>query len=224
MKTLVVRAVEASLLLAASIGTSQAGLVFYTNRVAWAAAAGTASFTEDFSSFTADASFQTAAVALQGMSIRQEGVGNSFRNTVDVPPLTFVDNNGTANASMYTDFGATTVRISFNALNSAYGAESWAADDNEGSQIEVFSGTTLLGSHALANDNAAFLGYVLTGGTTASSVVYASVTNLAGGEGFGLDNLAGVNAIQMGVPEPESITLLGLGIAALWVARQRRKS
>lgn len=126
---------------------------------------------------------------------------------------------------MFTDFGATTVRISFNALNAAYGDDSFAADDDEGAQLEVFDGTTLLGSQALTNGSGAFLGYMLTGGTVADSIVYASVTNSTnGGEGFGLDNLAGVNAVTTSVPEPETISLFGLGIAACWFGGRRRPS
>ena len=36
------------------MGSAQAGIVWFTDRSAWSAAAGAASFTEDFSSFAAD--------------------------------------------------------------------------------------------------------------------------------------------------------------------------
>lgn len=212
----------ASLLL--GVQAAQAGVVWFTDRSAWAAAAGAASFSEDFSGFASDTSFTTSAVALNGGSIQQVGSDN-FRNFIDAPTLSFSDNNGTAHASAYTNFGAVTISLSFDALNGAFGFESWDAASGEGTQLDIFSGGSLLDSHALGGGNGAFLGYVLTGGSTATSVSFASRTNLfSGGEGFGLDNLVGVNAATSEVPEPGSLALLGLGLVGLAASRKRKQA
>jgi hypothetical protein len=208
---------------------ANAGVIFFTDEAAWNAAAGAPSFTENFSSFAADTSFRTTPVALNGMTISQEGVNtDSFRNTVDVPPLDFPDNNGTAHSSTFTEGDAgTQVRIMFDALNSAFAFETWEAASGEGAILEVFAGGSLLGSRALTDGSGDFLGYVLDGGDTATSVLFRSITSnsSSGGEGFGLDNLVGVNALpSASVPEPGSLALLGVALGAFGLSRRRKKA
>lgn len=205
-------------------GSARGALVFYTDRATWEAAAGAASFTEDFSGFTDDTPFRTSAVALNGMSIVQEGTG-SFRNEVDVVPTVYTDNNGTNNASTFVNFPeggdpGTQVRITFNQANGAFGFETWNAASGEGAVLDVYDGATLLGSHGLAGGDGAFLGYILSGGDSATSVLFvsASLSAGSGGEGFGLDNLAGVNA----VPEPSALAI-AIGVLGLSLAGARRR-
>jgi hypothetical protein len=197
-----------------------AALSWFTDRAAWEAAAGTPTFTEDFSGFSSDLLFQTAPVALNGMTIVQQGV-DDFRNLVDVAPLEFADNNGTAHASMYTNSGAITAQIAFNALTSAFGGQTWEAASGEGARVVVLSGSDVLGSVNLTDAGGAFFGFVVTGGS-ATSIRFESVTDAPGsaGEGFGLDNLAGRVAGQ--VPAPGALALLGIGLAGLAAARRRR--
>ena len=90
------RAAAAAGLLVGFVGAAQAGITWFNNRATWAAAAGAASFSEDFSGFAADTSFRAAPVALSGMSIAQEGANvTSFRNLIDALPHVFGDSNGT---------------------------------------------------------------------------------------------------------------------------------
>lgn len=205
-------------------GPAHAQVLFFTDRAAWQAAVGTAPTIEDFSSFAADTPFQTAPVALNGMTIQQLGFNAAFRNLVDVPPLQFAPNSGSSSGSLYTNFAegatpATQVGITFAQSNRAFGLDSWGAFDGEGSVLEVFNGATLLGSQNLTNGNGDFIGYIVTGGGSATSARFSSV-NLnpgGGGEGFYIDNLAVVP-----VPEPSGLVLLGLGL--LGFARRRRRN
>ncbi len=200
---------------------AQAGILFFTDRPTWEAAAGPLGFAEDFSGFAQDASFRTTPVALNGMTIQQLGTG-SFRNIVDAGSVEedfdFTEHNGTSHGSLFTnaDGAGVRVQILFDLPNVAFGFESWIAHDTEGALLEVFDGASLLGSQALSNDFGGFLGYVLTGGDSATAALFRSETLIAGsvGEGFGLDNLAGTP-----VPEPGSAGLLGLGLAALSALR-----
>jgi hypothetical protein len=203
---------------------SAAVATFYTDRASWLAASGSPTFSEDFSSFTEDTPFQTAPVALAGMSIAQEGSGN-FRNTIDVgPDFDFTDNNGTNHASLFTNkSGGPTpmiqVRITFTAPVNAFGFDHWVAADAEGARLEIYDGALLVGAHDLDNAFGGFLGYVLSLGESATSVLFVSVQNLGApgdpGEGFGIDSLAGV-----AVPELGALPLLMFGLFAL--VRRRR--
>jgi hypothetical protein len=207
-------------------GHTQAGIVFFNNQATWQAAAGPASFTEDFSGFATDTLFQTSPVALNGMSIVQQGANAAFRNFIDVAPFQFLDNNGTSHASAFTEGDAGTfVRITFNNPTQAFGFQTWDAATGEGAALEVFNGTTLLGSITLPGGLGAFTGFMTTGGDVATSVRFspASADGTSGGEGFGLDNLAAVNATA--VPEPATLTVFGgLLVAGLVSMRRRRTS
>jgi hypothetical protein len=203
--------------------SAEAQIVFFTDRAAWQSAAGTPFFTEDFSGFPVVTPFRTSPVALNGMAIQQEGDRMSW-NEVDVPPLQFAPNSGSNSGLLLTDFpeggsSGTQVRITFTRLNMAFGFNSWSGNDGEGAVLDVFSGTTLLGSKALTNVDSDFLGYVLTGAATATSVRFRSDRFVPGmiGERFYIDNLAGTTA----VPEPSTFALAGLGL--LGPAWRRRR-
>lgn len=207
------------------VAASQAAITWYSDRAMWNAAVGASSFSEDFSGFAVDTEFRTVGVAIAGGTIQAEGVDTTnFRNLVDVPPLAFTDNNGTANGSMYVNAAEGTapgrqVRLTFSATNQAFGFETWGAASGERVTVEAYNGAALIGSFDIANNGAGiFTGYQLTGPDVATSVRWRS-TNLTvgtGGEGFGMDNLAGVV-----VPEPASI--VGLAIGAVLLLRRRTK-
>src|SRR6266700_2949303 len=84
--------------------SAQAGIVFFTDRVAWESAAGPPSFTENFSGFAVNTPFQTSPVALNGMVIQQEGAERMAFNEVDVPPLQFSPNSGSSSLLLLTNF------------------------------------------------------------------------------------------------------------------------
>jgi hypothetical protein len=181
-------------------GVASAQFTSFTDRAAWDAAAGTPTFTEDFSGFTADVIYRAAPVSLAGnLTLSQTGQNVAeFRNFIDTPPFQFTDNNGTTHASAFTNFpeGANPgvqVVFTFGTPVSAFGFETWTANGGEGVIADVFDGTTLLGSLTADNLNASFRGFTITGGT-ATSVVLRSARLSAGqgGEGFGIDNLVGV--------------------------------
>ena len=205
---------------------TEAGIVFYTDRPAWEAAAGPPSYAVDFEGFTADIGFRFHPLRLAGMTIQQEGAREfAFRNNVEVVPLEFSPNSGSNSASLFTDSANpsdpvdVSVLITFNAPNVAFGFESWGANDAEGAVLDVFSGDTLLGSQALTNDPGAFLGYTLDFGDRATSVRFRSDRNLPYvGEGFYIDNLAGVV-----VPEPGTLALAVIGFGSLFVASWRNR-
>ncbi|MSU73100.1 MAG: hypothetical protein EXS43_12295, partial [Opitutus sp.] len=195
--------------------SAEAGIVFYTDRVAWQNAAGPSSFTEDFSGFVLDTPFHTTPLALSGMTIRQEGTERFAWNEVDGRPFQFTPNSGSAAALLLTNFPEGTssgiqVRIAFTTPNKAFGLECWSVDD-EGAVLEVYSGATLLGEQALTSGNGDFLGYVLTGADTATSVRLRSERLNPGmvGERFYIDNLAGVAIGNAPVfaAQPESQTV-----------------
>ncbi len=180
----------------------EAAIIFFTDRVAWASAAGPLSFAENFSGFPVDTPFQTSSVALNGMAIQQEGTERMAYNEVDVLPHQLTPNSGSNLALLLTNFPeedsyGIQVRIIFTGLNRAFGFDSWSGYDGEGAVLDVFSGATLLGSQALTGGDGDFLGYVLTGVDTATAVRFRSDQLTPGmlGERFYIDNLAGTVAV-----------------------------
>jgi len=218
--------VLASLLAIGLLSPAQGAITFHTNQAVWQAAAGPLSFTENFSGFAVDTQFRTAPLAIGGGTIVQEGADQGFRNIIDVVPLDFpLISSGTNSGSLFTDIDTTFARITFSTLNSAFGFQAWDAASGEIAVLEVYDGATLIGAQTLTGASGEFLGYVTTGGTTATSVRFRSLNSLAGGEGFYIDNLAGVNASAAAVPEPTTLAMFGivaLGFAgAGW--RRRKK-
>ena len=121
----------------------------YTSFASWLAVVGSASWTVDFSSFDADQQFQTATVDAGPFSLAQVG-STEFRNLIDVSPFNFGDGGGTTGASMFTDFGATTVNLVPDAPLSAWGAEFFNALTSERLQLRLFgTGDVLLNTFSL---------------------------------------------------------------------------
>lgn len=195
----------------------------YTSLATWlAAVGGTASWSEDFSSFTSDESFLSSAVNTSAFSLQATNSGRVFRNNIDVPPVQFTDNNGTAYASMFTNFGEQTVNLRLNQSISAWGAEFFAARSGEAVLLDLFSSTDALLSSVEVSVNSGFFGFVMAPGAAVARIEFRSATENPGpgGEGFGMDNVTGVTAVA--VPEPTTLGLLGMGFLFLGAATRRR--
>jgi hypothetical protein len=200
----------------------RADVILFTSRPAWqAAVAGHPTFLEDFEEFKADSQFRTATVDVGPFTLRQQGSG-SFRNFIDVPPLVFPDNNGTANASMFTNFGTTTVALTFKAPVVGFGGDFFGAESGELLDIDLIgAGGKVLATVPVTVDTG-FFGFVNSPEQGVDQLIFRSRTNIPGafGEGFGLDNVVGATV----VPEPGSWALFGLGALALcgraWLRRR----
>ncbi len=204
---------------------SQAAITWFTDRTVWTTAIGAVTYNETFSGFTVDTDFKPVAVAINGGSLSVEGIDTTnFRNIIDVPAFAFTDNNGTNHVSGYVNAAETNspgrqIRNTLAFAHDAYGFETWGAASGERVTVEAYNGATLLSSFNITNNGSGiFTGFVASGGDFATSVRYRStnVTAGSGGEGFGMDNLAG-----RAVPEPASMAVLGLGVAALLRRRRR---
>ena len=190
--------------LLAIAGPLHGAVTLFTDAASWNAAAApgaSAIYLEDFQGFAADTSFQTSPVAGSFFTLEQEGSGE-FRNTIDVPPLSFTDNNGTSHASLFTNYGVTTVEMSFDSPVFAWGADFFDAGSNEMVDLDLVGpgGGTL--ATVQVPDEDTFFGFVITGPVqSVEEIVFKSRTDIPGmgGEGFGMDNVRGAAADAAGL-------------------------
>lgn len=212
-----------------STGQAEAATVF-TSRADWQVAiSGSPTFFENFESFTADTEFRTTPVDVGEFTLVQVGsypdVSN-FRNLIEVPPFEFEDNNLTNYASMFTDFGTTTVNMTFATPVFAWGADFFGADETTGERLNLNLVLDMGGVSATipVTVNNGFFGFVTTPAQNIRTVTFVSRTNSqdTAGEGFGLDNVAAQAA-----PEPGStlgVLLLGaLGAGSVLKRKHKQK-
>ena len=214
-------------------GTLGPSTVTYTTLGDWLTATGGATWAVDFEGFATDTEFRTTSVDAGPFSLQQSG-DRTFRNFIDVPPLDsgfMLDEGATgASASMFTDFdGPTTVMMSFDNPVSAWGGEFFMGTLVERLDIGLYSpANVLLETLSVPDGNdlpgGAFFGF--TSSNPVGSIRFQSRTLDVGGagEGFTLDNVHGVSATDSApVPEPASLTLLGLGLAGMGARRWRQR-
>jgi hypothetical protein len=114
------------------------------------------------------------------------------------------------------------VRITFDQPVLAFGLDVWEAAGLEGVTMVILDGMFVQEAPTLPGGNGAFSGFIMTGGSQATSVLFRSQNLIVGttGEGFAADNLGFV-----AVPEPAGASLLlvlAATAAAGWAARRPR--
>ena len=202
----------------------------FTSLLAWqAAVAGSPQFSENFSSITQDTYFQTVAVDVGPFSLEQIGhdpIFGDFRNFIDVPPLQFTDNSGVTNAAMYTKFGINTVDMTFGSPVFAWGANFYDAETGELENLVLIApGGDVVGTVPVTV-NTGFFGFVISPSEGLSKITFESQLDNPDptvGQGFGLENVVGAYTTAP-VPEPASIPLLGIVVAATMLYRRRKNA
>ena len=210
--------------------TAAAGVQVFSDRGLWEATLGGSIVREDFESFTEDVDFSFSTTSLpNGFSLTHVG-DDSFRNSIDVPPITFSsESNGTASASLFTESDGAqpdVVTMSLDIPGIAFGfdIDDIGGGGGEGTKLEVLDpDDTVISELTLPTGMTRFVGFRADGGDRIAAVRFSSASsdNSAGGEGFFLDNVA---MTQDGrVPEPTATWLVALGGACLANRRRRRK-
>ncbi|MCP3916107.1 MAG: hypothetical protein GY711_11165 [bacterium] len=160
-------------------------------------ALGSPTVVEDFDGFTSDPSFEAPSVVPTQFGAMTAFGGTGFRNLIDAPPLDFVDNNGTANASCFTNreepgiVDATYVHVILDPPARAWGADVYAACGFECIELHYFRAGALLDTCALAsNASPTFVGYI--NDECFDTIEIRAQGLIAGplGQGFGLDDVA----------------------------------
>lgn len=192
-----------TLFMAPVAAQSPGGILLFDNRSQFELITGEPDVFETFEGFREDASFRQAPVGFSGaVSIAQIGTTplTNFRNAVDVPPLDYFDNNGTANLSCWINFdkgeGGVEIQVDFRVPVRSWGADFWGAGSSEKLDVLVISanGTLLavLQAGAIPQAGYEFLGFAVQGNDAVSQLIFKSRTIRWGtaGEGFGTDNWA----------------------------------
>lgn len=206
-------------------GRAEAGLTTYSSRSAFLAAAGGGLALADFEGLGFQ-TFQTLDSSVSPAIPPGVQFSSVFGSSIDlfVAPAGFNGNPAIATDSLFADFFGTPLIANFSPAVTAVGADVIPFD---------FSGNTTTIAVAVNDPNSGtstffvtpplgasqFFGVIATGGSTINQVVYSP----PGGFTVGVDNFLFGQAAGVAVPEPASLTLLGLGLAGMGGAALRRR-
>ncbi len=214
--------------LVSGANVAHAGIITYTNRATWAAAA-SPNGAENFNGFGADATFQNVSVAISNGTVTGEpGSNGATTNKIDAPALEFggfYSIDGTSEL-LGDVVGSQKITINFTSPVTAWGADfKGVADGGRTTRIDVYdSSNTLLGSVPMASDGTnnqlQFYGFTVTMGA-ASRIELTGNTD--GNDVFGVDNIQFTTGAVAAVPEPSTFALFALGGAGLAGWRRWRK-
>jgi len=184
-------------------------LTIYNNRAAWEAAVAGSFSEEDFTGF-AGTSYQVVPVDVGDFSVSKSGsdFGSEWHNVG--PDATGNNVNGSAQINAATgEAGGLT--LTFDSSIKALGGNFQGISDQRTTSINI--GGTIV---AIPNLNGGFWGF--TSDTPFTSAFFFLSAGAA--DGFGIDNVVYSSAA---VPEPATLSLLGLGLLGAG-ARLRRRS
>jgi hypothetical protein len=206
--------------------TSQAAIIEFTSRAAWAAATGGATASENFSSFVTDTVFGPSNPASLNGDMTLTALvdsGSLFNNSIDAsPPFSSEhDVDGTSVARVFNGNSATplTPLIQFGTPVLGFGADFRNLNDTIlRSRIELYSNAVLLTTLTPSTEPSGslrFWGFASDAGESVTELRFIRVEN----DVFGMDNID-IAAVPA-VPEPTTLALLGAGVVALRARRRR---
>jgi hypothetical protein len=183
-------------------------LTVYTDRAAWEAAVSGTFVEENLNAFNPGVSYELAPLDVGDFTISVSG--DTFPGWHQVGPNNTVnDVNGTAQLNAITVLNGRTT-LSFDFPVWAFGAHWAGISDSRVTSIDV-DGTVL----PLPNLNQAFYGFT---SSAPFSSLFLSLTT-GGPDGFGMDDVV---YSRSAIPEPATLALVGLGLAALALRRRNR--
>jgi hypothetical protein len=196
----------------------------FTDRAAWnTAVSGNPIFFEDFSNFTTDTRFGNP-VDVGSFTIAESGNPATNANRIDALPLSALPFNidGTNYAVVFTNFGATTIDLTYDIPVLAWGADFSNANDGggEGVNLELVRNTGDVFNTIPVTVNNGFFGFVTDPVENISRITFVSRNDLTTtptlGEVFGLDNVSAT-------PVPEPLTVSGALAAGVFGTALKRK-
>jgi PEP-CTERM motif len=212
--------------LIASTG-AHATVTVYTDLASWEAATGTAGTVEDFSSATTGDISSGGAfgpVSFNGFSISGTGNGDHlgvYTNTGTTPdtpvPAPFAGQNYLGWFNGDGQVGPTTT-LTFAQPTSAFAFDWFNTDNTDEYQIALSSGDTFVAppfSEAGGSAATGFFGIV-----SDTPLTSATISTFTDG-GFVSDE--GIDNVRTVVPEPATLSILGLGMLGLGAIRRRRR-
>ena len=219
------KGIAGGLLLAVALGGSSsatAGVVTFTDRSVWTAAVASVAYTVDFDGIAAGTSFRTTALDVGPFTLSSHNPvpgSDEVRDTAALPdpvPPSF----GLRSVYMFVDGEAnTTVDLVFAASTHGFFAD-FGYPGNTSQLVLTLSmeggGSIDLLVPGIGSTIESF------GFTSTDAVTSIRLLNTVN-DGFDLDNVSAAGPTGSTVPEPATLTLVGIGLAGLAGRRLRRR-